>query len=204
MFKRLRKKDPKFEEIDRFGIVRIQSGWLVRLGTHMGTPRFRRYIGDSKHGGNRVKAFLEAVELVKENRDKYKRIMFPKTNAVKGLTFTKQFNNLNRYSREDPSKRTFYFTWKYNYLSNDGRAANRTFTFWTSGLIFERYLEAIGFALSLGIDVDLDKIDDYFFQYIERLLGCVNSFDLDKSDIGVLSSEEDKAILKYKYLRRIS
>lgn len=173
--------------MDRFGITRMGNSWTVRLGWHNRKPQFQTKIYDSDFDGDPKKAFLKAVEIVRDNRDKYQSEFQPETNLIKGLILSKHKN---------ASGKSHYWRWQVSFRV-EGKAKSKTFGFWITGKIYETYLRAVSFVMGLGIHVDVDRLDDYFFIYCRKIL---ETEFWERSDINALESEVSKTILKSRYL----
>lgn len=188
-FKKVVKKNSELQTIDRFGITRMGRSWTVRLGKQNGKHRFIQKVYDDDFGGDRIQAFWKAVEIVRENRHKYPSTWQPKHNLIKGLVLNRQKSH---------NGKSYYWRWSVGY--NDGsKWRSKSFNFWATGEIYRSYLAAVKFVMELGVDVDPDKVDDHFFEYIQKM-------DLDeieeRSDLNILKSSIDATVLKQKILNR--
>jgi len=189
-FKRLIKKDKFLKIADRFGITRIKNGWWIRLGHHKKRPSFQQTVCDSKFDGNAVESFKRALQIASQNRKKYSlKKYIPPSNSIKGLSLSKQANH---------SGKTFYFTWKVHFIENN-KAKNKTFGFWISGNIYESFLKAAGFAKKKGSIFDVEKVDQFFLDYIKRIQNDNIEF-LGRSDLRSIDCTYTKIVLKKKYL----
>ena len=94
----------------------------------------------------------------------------------------------------------YYYCWKYTFIE-ENKQKGRTFSFWLTGQLYESYLQAIGFALNYEPSLQVDKIDDYFDEYIRSIdMETFQNF-VKNSDVRLLKSHSDKLILKNRYLR---
>lgn len=187
-FKRIRRQNREIDEMDRFGITRMGSSWTIRLGWHNRKPKFQEKIYDADYDGDAKKAFLKAVEIVQANKDKYQSDFQPETNLIKGLILSRHKN---------ASGKSYYWRWQVSFRA-DGKAKSKTFGFWNTGKIYETYLKAVDFVMGLGISVDLDKVDDFFSRYSQKI---TESEFWERSDINALESEVSKTILKSRYFK---
>lgn len=195
-FRRVRKKNADIHSIDRSGITRIKDGWLIRLGWSKRRPRFQKVIRDREYNGNQVESYLKAASIARELRPDYRSTFKQPTNLIKGLCLAKQKSK----SKGEDGAPQFYFCWKFSYIEN-GKQKGRTFGFWKTGRIYESYLEAIGFARTIDPKMDLDNIDQHFYDYIRSVESEVFKGFLQTSDIPVLDSQSDLFILKNRHLR---
>ena len=157
------------------------------MGWRSDRPRFKQRILDKDHGGA-VNSLLKAVEIVSANRDKYRSTYQQETNSIKGLVLTQHKNG---------SGKTHYWRWQVGYYQNWVQK-NKVFSFWKTGKVYELYLKSVKFVLDIGIKIDLDQIDEYFLQYIQKI---DNQGFFERSDIKMFNSESGRTILKIRHLQ---
>lgn len=184
VYKRLIKKDKRIENLDRFGITRIPYGWWIRLHhrrlkNKKRSPAFQKIVKDSDFGDSAVKSLMEAVEIVRKEKKNYPVQRYkPPTNLIPGLILTKQSNH---------SGKTFYYRWGFCWRENNC-PKNRTFSFWKSGKIYGKFLEAVAFARGKGVEINSESLDDIFYKYSVKMINDVRSKRtikefFDRSDI---------------------
>ena len=197
-FKRIRKKNKEISEIDRTGVTRIKNGWWIRLGWEKKRPKFQKVIWDKEFSGNHIQSYLKAVSIAKEKRPFYKTSFRQPTNLVKGVALSKQRSKV-KHPNGQPM---YYYCWKYAYLE-EKKPKGKTFSFWKTGQIYESYLQMIRFAMCYDNTIELNRIDDYFFSYLNGGdSGILDEFLL-RSDINSVHTESDRFILKNRYLKQL-
>ena len=194
-FKRIRKKNAEILDVDRSGITRIKGGWLIRLGWENRRPKFQKVIRDNEYSGNHIESYLEAASIAKELRPNYKTSFKQPTNLIKGLCLAKQKSK----TKGPEGQPQFYYSWKFSYVETN-KQKGRTFGFWKTGLIYEAFLAAIGFAARRDSELDIGIIDEHFLQYIKDVDADEFKTFLLNSDFKILDSETDMIILKNRYL----
>ncbi len=195
-FKRVRKKNPDIDSIDRTGITRIKDGWLIRLGWENKRPRFQKVIRDKEFNGNHIESYRIAAAIAEENRPDYISTFKRPTNYIRGLTLAKQ-----RSKTKGPNGEIqYYYCWKYTFVE-EKKQRGRTFSFWLTGQLYESYLEAVGFALKFEPELQVSRIDEYFEEYINGIDLSIFKEFVKTSDVKVLGSSSDKLILKNRYLK---
>lgn len=197
-FRRVRKKNADIQSVDRSGITRIKGGWLIRLGWSKRRPQFQKVIRDRDFRGNQIESYLEAVSIARELRPNYKSDFKQPTNLIKGLCLARQKSK----SKGQDGKAMYYYCWKYSYFEKR-KQKGRTFGFWKNGRIYESFLEAVGFAIQVDSATNLERIDQYFTDYLRSIDSDTFQYFLQSSDIHVLGSPSDLFILKNRYLRPV-
>ena len=195
-FKRLRKKNKELSEIDRTGVTRIKDGWWIRLGWENKRPKFQKVIWDKNFGGDHIQSYLKAVSIAKEKRPQFKTSFRQPTNLIKGVALSKQKSK----AKSPDGGPLFYYCWKYAYVE-DNKPKGKTFSFWKTGQIYESYLQMIRFASCFDESIDLSRIDEYFFSYLDGADEKVLNQILANSDIKSTQTESDRFILKNRYLK---
>ncbi len=196
-FKRIRKKNKQLSEIDRTGVTRIKDGWWIRLGWQNKKPKFQKVIWDKNYEGNHIQSYLKAVSIAEEKRPHYKTSFRQPTNLIKGVALSKQKSK----SKAPDGQPLYYYCWKYAYVKNN-KAKGKTFSFWKTGQIYESYLQMISFALYFDNSIDLNRIDDHFYAYLNNADSNVIKEILPQSDIKSIETDSDRFILKNRYLKQ--